>query len=52
MAFVTILETTQNRNGVLDIWLLHQNRLEATFQSRIFFDVLAILIQRGCTDTV
>ena len=52
MTFVTILEASENRNRVLNIWLLHNDRLEATFQSRVLFDVLAIFIQRRGTNAV
>ena len=52
MTFVTILETSQNRNGVFDVWLLHNDGLKSTFQSRVFFDVFTIFIQRCSTHAV
>ena len=50
MNFVPFLQAAKNGNRVLDIRLADKNYLEAAFQSRIFFDVLAVFIERGGTD--
>ena len=42
--------TAQDRNRVLNGRLTDENLLETTFQSRVLFDVLAILVQRGRAD--
>ena len=50
--FIAFLQTTQNRNGIFHCRLTDHNGLETTFQSRILFDILAILVQCRCTDAV
>ena len=49
---VALLQTAQNRNGILDGRLVDHDRLETTFQRGVFLDILAVLVQRGCTDAV
>ena len=49
---VLFLEATQNRDGVLDGGLAHQNGLETTSERRVLLDVLAVLVERGCADRV
>ena len=46
MHLVALLESAQNRNGRLHRWLGDLHRLEAPFQRRVFFDVLAVFIER------
>src|ERR1700722_3291140 len=50
MNFVALFQATQDGDGVLDGRLADIYRLEAAFQRGIFFDVLAIFVQRGCAD--
>ena len=50
--FVTILQSTQDRNRVLHSRFFYHNRLETPFQSGIFFNILSVFIQSGSTDTV
>ena len=49
---ITLLETTQNGDGVLYRGLIHQYLLEPSLQCCILLHVLAILIQGGGTHTV
>ena len=48
--FVAVAQALQDFNRVLRGRLVDRDRLEAAFERRILFDVLAILIQRGRTD--
>ena len=50
MNFVAFFQSAQNRNRVFDIRLADKHNLEAAFERCIFFDVLAILVERGCAD--
>ena len=50
--FVFFLQATQNGNGIFHCGLLHLYFLEAPFEGRIFFDVLAVLVQGGGADGV
>ena len=45
--FIAFFQSTENRNRVLDRRLAYKHRLEPALQSRIFFDVLAIFVQRS-----
>ena len=47
---VTLLQTTQNGDGVFHARLTHEHLLETTLQRRILLDVLAVLVQRGRAD--
>uniref|UniRef100_A0A0N4ZZD3 NDK domain-containing protein n=1 Tax=Parastrongyloides trichosuri TaxID=131310 RepID=A0A0N4ZZD3_PARTI len=49
---VLLLEAAQDRHRVLDGGFGDEDRLEATGQGRVLFDVLAVFIQRGGADTV
>ena len=49
---VALLESAQDRDGVLDRGLVHQDFLEAPLERRILLDVFAILIERGGADAV
>ena len=50
--FITLLQTTQNSNGIFYTWLANQYFLEAAFKCSVFFNVLTVFVQGGCTDTV
>ncbi len=47
---VALLEPTQDRDGVLDGRLAHEDLLEAPLQGRVLLDVLAVLVQGGRAD--
>ena len=49
---ITVLQSTKDRNRILDCRLIDHNRLETTFQSRILLNIFPVLIQRRRTDTV
>ena len=49
---ITLLDASQDGNGVLHRGLVHHDRLETPLQCRILFDVLMILLQGGGTDAV
>ena len=49
---VLLLEAAQYGNGILHAWLFNQYRLEAPLKRRILFNVLAVLVNGGCADTV
>ncbi|MPM42581.1 hypothetical protein SDC9_89247 [bioreactor metagenome] len=49
---ISFLESAQNRNRVLNGWLLDQHRLEPALQRGILLDVLAIFVQRCRADAV
>ena len=49
---IALLQAAQNGNGILHVRLVHHYRLEPALQRRVFFDVLAVFIQRGGTDAV
>ena len=52
MDLVLFLQATQDSNGIFHTRLTYHDRLETTFQSSILFDVLAVFIQRGGTDSM
>ena len=47
---IALLEPTQDADGVFNRRRVDNDRLEPAFQRRVFFDVLAILVERGGTD--
>ena len=49
---VTFLQTTQDRDGILHGRFCNQYRLKTTLQRSILFNIFAVLVQSGCTDTV
>ena len=49
MVFVTLLQSTQNRNGIYLVGLVHHDGLEAAFKRLVFLKILLILVQRGGT---
>ena len=50
--FVLFLDPAQDADRVFDRGFLDHDRLEPTGQRRVFFNILAVFIQRGRTDTV
>ncbi len=50
VCLVAALEATQDRDGVLDGRLGHQDLLEAAFQGGVLLDALAVLVERGGAD--
>ena len=50
--FVTILQTSQDGNGILHRRLIHHDRLETTLQSSVLFNVLTILVESCGADTM
>ena len=50
--FVALFQATQNCDGVFDRRLADVDLLKATFERRILFDVLAVFVERGCTNHV
>src|SRR5579875_2331932 len=52
MYFIALFQATQNADGILYRGLIDYDGLEAALQSCIFLDMLAILVQCGCTDAV
>ena len=49
---IALLQATQDGDGVLHRGLIHLHRLEPALQSGVFFDILAVFVQRSCTDAV
>jgi len=47
---VFVFQTAQDRNGILDGGLGDEDRLKSPRQRRVLFDMLAVLVQRGCAD--
>src|SRR5690348_330191 len=47
MDFVAFLEAAENGNRVLDRGLGNHHGLKAALKSRVFFDVFAVLVERG-----
>ena len=44
------LEPPKDRDGILDARFADIDRLEASFEGGVFFDVLAVFIERRCAD--
>ena len=49
---VALFQTTEDRNSVLNAWLVNHNRLETSFECRIFLDVLTVFVECCSADTV
>ena len=47
---VAVFQTTEDADRVLDRRLTDEHLLEATFQRRVLFDVLAVFVERGGAD--
>ena len=43
--FIAFFEAAQNRNGIFDIGLIDQHRLEAPLQGAVLLDIFTVLIQ-------
>ncbi len=50
MSFISWFQSTQNRDRVFDRRLADVNRLETALQRCVLLDVLAILVECGCTN--
>ena len=50
--FVTLLQTAQDGDGVFHAGFADQYFLEAAFECRIFFDILAVFVQSSRADAV
>ena len=50
VVLVIFFDAPQHGDGILDGGLTHLYRLEAPFQRRILFDVLAVFIEGGGAD--
>ena len=50
MHFVALFQAAQNRDRVFDIGFADENDLEAALEGGVFFDVLAVFVQRGGAD--
>ena len=48
--FITFLQSTQNRDGILNGGFQHLNGLESAFEGGIFLNVLAVFVKRRSTD--
>ena len=49
---VPLLQTAQDGDGILHGRFIHLHRLEPALQCGVFFDILAVLVQRGRADAV
>ena len=52
MDLVALFESAQDRNGVFDRRLIDENGLKAALESRVFFDVLSVLVERRGPDAM
>ena len=52
MNLIFLLEAAQNRNGIFNPRLAHQDLLETPFQSGIFFYISPVLIEGGCANAM
>ena len=52
MNFITLFQAAQDRYRIFDGGLFYQDFLEAPLECRVFFKILAVLIQRRCPDTM
>ena len=50
--FVSLFQSSKDRDCILNGWLIYQDRLETTLQCSILLNILTILIQCCCTDTM
>ena len=50
--FVSFFQSTKDGNGIFYCWLIYHDWLETTCQCSIFLNVLTVLVQCSCTDTV
>ena len=52
VSFIALFKSSQDRDRVFDVWLVDINGLKATFEGCVFFNVLAIFIQRRGADAM
>ena len=52
MFLVPLAQAAKDGDGVRDVGLVYSDRLEATFECRVFLDVLAVFGERGRSDAV
>ncbi len=52
MLFIHLADTLEDFNGLFNRRFIHHDRLEAAFEGRIGFDVLAVFVQRGGADAL
>ena len=52
MHFVFLLDAAQDGNGVLLARFLDQDRLKASFQGGVLFNIFPVFVQGGCADAV
>ena len=52
MHFVFLFQPAQDGNSAFDRRLVDQDFLKAALKCRVFFDVFAILVERGCADAM
>src|SRR6266849_669312 len=50
--FIAGFKSAQKTDRILDGRLINHHRLKTALQSGIFLDMLAVLVKRGCADTV
>ena len=50
VVFIILLDTFEHLNGIGHGGFVDSHRLEAAFQSAVFFDVLAVFVKGGGTD--
>ena len=52
MRLVLVLQPAQDRDRILDAWLVDINRLEAAGERGVLLDVLLVLVERGGADAM
>ena len=52
MRLVSVFQPAKNRQRVLDARLGDRNRLEPSFERRVFFDIFAVLVERRRADAL
>ena len=50
MNFVTLLQATQNRDGIFNAGLAHEDLLKAPFQRRVLFNIFLVFVEGGSAD--
>ena len=50
VCLIAVAETLQNGEGILGGGLTYGDGLETTLESGVLFNILAVFIQRSCTD--
>ena len=48
--FVAVAQTLQDVDGLRQGWLVDHNLLKTTSKGSVFFEVLAVLVESGCTN--